>query len=132
MNADAISHEDYLNAPGESFSLTFDTPGTYGYYCEPHQGAGMAGECTAAAGWAAAPATAQLGGGQPQHWVLGAGGKVLEGSATQHGWLGWLAKRATPSCAAVVVQPGGCPALIRAPWCPPPPTAAAAGSITVN
>jgi plastocyanin len=21
----------------------FDTPGTYGYYCEPHQGAGMQG-----------------------------------------------------------------------------------------
>ena len=59
MNVDAISHEDYLNAPGESFSLTFDTPGTYGYYCEPHQGAGMAGE------WPA-PAAAQLGGGQ-QH-----------------------------------------------------------------
>lgn len=44
VNAEAISHEDYLNAPGESFSVTFDTAGSYGYYCEPHQGAGMAGE----------------------------------------------------------------------------------------
>jgi plastocyanin len=24
-------------------SNTFDVAGTYGYYCEPHQGAGMAG-----------------------------------------------------------------------------------------
>ena len=46
VNADAISHEDYLNAPGESFSVKFDTAGTYGYYCEPHQGAGMAGKIT--------------------------------------------------------------------------------------
>ncbi len=44
VNAEAISHEDYLNAPGESFSVTFDTAGSYSYYCEPHQGAGMAGE----------------------------------------------------------------------------------------
>jgi len=44
VNADAISHEDYLNAPGESFSIKFDTAGEYGYFCEPHQGAGMAGE----------------------------------------------------------------------------------------
>ncbi|KAL4440020.1 hypothetical protein ABPG75_003021 [Micractinium tetrahymenae] len=46
VNAEAISHEDYLNAPGESFSVTFDTAGSYGYYCEPHQGAGMAGKIT--------------------------------------------------------------------------------------
>merc|ERR1712137_439676 len=43
VDADALSHEDYLNGPGETVSNTFDTPGTYGYYCEPHQGAGMAG-----------------------------------------------------------------------------------------
>jgi plastocyanin len=43
VNADAISHEDYLNGPGEKVTNTFDTPGTYGYYCEPHQGAGMQG-----------------------------------------------------------------------------------------
>eukprot|EP00217_Crustomastix_stigmatica_P013554 CAMPEP_0183795720 /NCGR_PEP_ID=MMETSP0803_2-20130417/5197_1 /TAXON_ID=195967 /ORGANISM="Crustomastix stigmata, Strain CCMP3273" /LENGTH=139 /DNA_ID=CAMNT_0026040205 /DNA_START=48 /DNA_END=467 /DNA_ORIENTATION=+ len=41
VSADAISHEDYLNGPGETVSNTFDTPGTYEGYCEPHQGAGM-------------------------------------------------------------------------------------------
>merc|ERR1712087_957689 len=44
VDADAISHEDYLNGPGEQVTNTFDTPGTYGYYCEPHQGAGMVGK----------------------------------------------------------------------------------------
>jgi plastocyanin len=44
VNADALSHEDYLNAPGEEYTAKFDTPGEYGYYCEPHQGAGMAGK----------------------------------------------------------------------------------------
>ena len=44
VNADAISHEDYLNGPGEKVTNKFDTPGTYGYYCEPHQGAGMQGK----------------------------------------------------------------------------------------
>lgn len=44
VNAEAISKEDYLNAPGEKFSVKFSTPGTYGYYCEPHQGAGMVGK----------------------------------------------------------------------------------------
>lgn len=28
---------------GQSFSVTFDTPGTYGYVCTPHQALGMAG-----------------------------------------------------------------------------------------
>nr|P00300.1 RecName: Full=Plastocyanin [[Chlorella] fusca] len=45
-NAEALSHEDYLNAPGESYSAKFDTAGTYGYFCEPHQGAGMKGTIT--------------------------------------------------------------------------------------
>mmetsp|Transcript_537 Transcript_537/g.706 ORF Transcript_537/g.706 Transcript_537/m.706 type:complete len:151 (-) Transcript_537:85-537(-) len=44
VDADAISHEDYLNGPGDEVSNTFDTPGEYGYYCEPHQGAGMVGK----------------------------------------------------------------------------------------
>jgi plastocyanin len=29
--------------PGESYSHTFETPGTYRYYCIPHREAGMAG-----------------------------------------------------------------------------------------
>ena len=28
---------------GESFSYTFDTPGVYPYYCEPHRDRGMVG-----------------------------------------------------------------------------------------
>mmetsp|Transcript_32687 Transcript_32687/g.32407 ORF Transcript_32687/g.32407 Transcript_32687/m.32407 type:complete len:148 (+) Transcript_32687:20-463(+) len=43
VNADAISRDDLLNAPGESFSVKLTTPGEYGYFCEPHQGAGMVG-----------------------------------------------------------------------------------------
>lgn len=44
VNADALSHDDYLNAPGESYTAKFDTAGEYGYFCEPHQGAGMVGK----------------------------------------------------------------------------------------
>jgi plastocyanin len=29
--------------PGESYAHTFETPGTYRYYCIPHHEAGMAG-----------------------------------------------------------------------------------------
>merc|ERR1711972_307859 len=44
VNAEALSREDYLNAPGETYSVKFEKAGTYGYYCEPHQGAGMKGK----------------------------------------------------------------------------------------
>merc|ERR1712048_1377093 len=43
VDAGALSKEELLNAPGETFSMKFDKAGTYGYYCEPHQGAGMKG-----------------------------------------------------------------------------------------
>jgi plastocyanin len=43
VNAEALSTPDLLNAPGEKFTTKFTTAGTYGYYCEPHQGAGMKG-----------------------------------------------------------------------------------------
>jgi len=43
-NAEALSHEDYLNAPGETATSKFDVAGEYSYYCEPHQGAGMQGK----------------------------------------------------------------------------------------
>ncbi|KIZ00519.1 Plastocyanin [Monoraphidium neglectum] len=43
VDADAISRDDYLNAPGETYSLKLSASGTYKYYCEPHQGAGMVG-----------------------------------------------------------------------------------------
>merc|ERR1712054_107285 len=44
VSAEALSHEDYLNAPGEKATSKFDVAGTYEYYCEPHQGAGMQGK----------------------------------------------------------------------------------------
>lgn len=44
MSSDAISREDLLNAPGETYSVKLTAAGTYGYYCEPHQGAGMVGK----------------------------------------------------------------------------------------
>ncbi|GFR40959.1 hypothetical protein Agub_g1623 [Astrephomene gubernaculifera] len=44
VNAEAISRDDLLNAPGESFTVKLDAAGEYGFYCEPHQGAGMVGK----------------------------------------------------------------------------------------
>ena len=32
-----------LGTTGDRFTHTFNTPGTYAYYCEPHQGQGMTG-----------------------------------------------------------------------------------------
>ena len=46
VNADAISQGELLNAPGEEYAVTLDTPGSYAFYCEPHQGAGMVGKVT--------------------------------------------------------------------------------------
>jgi len=40
--------DEQLGEPGESFTMKFDTAGTYGYYCEPHRGAGMLGTLTVA------------------------------------------------------------------------------------
>jgi plastocyanin len=44
VDVGSISREDYLNAPGETYEIKFDKAGTYGYYCEPHRGAGMQGK----------------------------------------------------------------------------------------
>jgi plastocyanin len=38
------SHQQLMFSPGESYEATFDSPGTYSYYCAPHRGAGMAGK----------------------------------------------------------------------------------------
>merc|ERR1712187_524123 len=43
-DVELLSHEDYLNAPGEKVTTKFEKAGTYGYYCEPHRGAGMMGK----------------------------------------------------------------------------------------
>ncbi len=37
------SHTALSFSSGESFEVTFDTPGEYDYYCQPHRGAGMVG-----------------------------------------------------------------------------------------
>ena len=34
---------DGLIDPGETFEVTFDEPGTYKYFCLPHEGSGMKG-----------------------------------------------------------------------------------------
>ena len=39
-----LSHADLAFAPGESWTETFSTAGTYDFYCEPHRGAGMVGK----------------------------------------------------------------------------------------
>jgi plastocyanin len=46
VNAEALSREDYLNAPGEKYTVKLSEKGTYSYYCEPHRGAGMQGKIT--------------------------------------------------------------------------------------
>jgi plastocyanin len=38
-----LSHSGLLFAPGESFDISFDTPGDYTFWCDPHKGAGMTG-----------------------------------------------------------------------------------------
>ncbi|KAJ9510747.1 hypothetical protein QJQ45_027623 [Haematococcus lacustris] len=43
VSVDAISREDYMNAPGETYTVKLDTAGEYGFYCEPHQGALLCG-----------------------------------------------------------------------------------------
>ena len=50
VSVDALSHEDYLNGAGDSVTTKFDVAGTYGYYCEPHQGAGMVGKVRSGGG----------------------------------------------------------------------------------
>eukprot|EP01023_Acetabularia_acetabulum_P069021 TRINITY_DN98_c0_g1_i7.p1 TRINITY_DN98_c0_g1~~TRINITY_DN98_c0_g1_i7.p1 ORF type:complete len:155 (-),score=40.10 TRINITY_DN98_c0_g1_i7:118-582(-) len=46
VDADAISAEDYLNSAGETHVIKLSTAGSYGFYCQPHQGAGMVGTIT--------------------------------------------------------------------------------------
>merc|ERR1719502_150799 len=42
VDQEAISMDDQLGDEGATFSKKFDVAGSYGYYCEPHRGAGMA------------------------------------------------------------------------------------------
>ena len=46
VDAEKLSHEEYIQVKGETVSSTFTTPGEYSYYCGPHQGGGMVGKIT--------------------------------------------------------------------------------------
>lgn len=49
---------------GESFSFTFEEPGTYDYFCRPHEQLGMVGTVTVTGGGGAQDAGAQAAGAQ--------------------------------------------------------------------
>jgi len=42
FDEEAISMDEQLGEEGQTFTKKFDVAGSYGYYCEPHRGAGMA------------------------------------------------------------------------------------------
>jgi len=48
VDAESISMDDQLGDEGATYSQKFTAKGTYGYYCEPHAGAGMKAELTVA------------------------------------------------------------------------------------
>ncbi|KAG5390687.1 hypothetical protein IGI04_032228 [Brassica rapa subsp. trilocularis] len=39
----SMDEQDLLNAAGETYEVALTEPGTYSFYCAPHQGAGMVG-----------------------------------------------------------------------------------------
>lgn len=39
-----LSHKKLLQKPKQEVETTFNEPGEYNYYCEPHRGAGMTGK----------------------------------------------------------------------------------------
>jgi plastocyanin len=41
VDQEKISMDDQLGDEGATFTMKLDVAGTYGYYCEPHRGAGM-------------------------------------------------------------------------------------------
>ena len=41
MSASSISMDDQLGDEGATYTVKLDAKGSYGYYCEPHAGAGM-------------------------------------------------------------------------------------------
>ena len=48
VDVESISMDEQLGEVGDEFVRSFQTAGTYEYYCEPHRGAGMAGVLTVA------------------------------------------------------------------------------------
>ena len=46
VNAEKISMDDQLGDEGATYTMKFDTAGSYSYFCQPHRGAGMNAELT--------------------------------------------------------------------------------------
>nr|AEK78855.1 DNA damage repair protein/transcription factor [Lepidium latifolium] len=42
----SMDEQDTRNDPGEKYEVALTEPGTYSFYCAPHQGAGMVGKVT--------------------------------------------------------------------------------------
>lgn len=42
----SMDEADLLNGAGETYEVTLNEPGSYSFYCAPHQGAGMVGKLT--------------------------------------------------------------------------------------
>jgi plastocyanin len=42
----SMDEQDLLNGAGETYEVALTEPGTYSFYCAPHQGAGMVGKVT--------------------------------------------------------------------------------------
>jgi plastocyanin len=72
---------------GQTFSFTFNTPGTYNYFCRPHEAQGMVGSVTVIAGDAATAQPAMPTTGGPS--LLLPAAALLLGS----GILGWTVLR---------------------------------------
>ena len=106
MNADALSHEDYFNAPGETYTVKLDAAGSYGYYCEPHQGAGMVSERS----WRGAAGLAGAG------WLEKGIGTAAEAGCG----VWWLFAHALPACLCCAADRAPCAVRLQT------------GTITVN
>jgi plastocyanin len=72
---------------GQSFSYTFNEPGTYTYFCRPHEAQGMVGSVTVTAGGAPTAQPSMPATGGPSLVLLA--GALLLGS----GILGWSVLR---------------------------------------
>ena len=72
---------------GQTFSFTFNTPGTYRYFCRPHEAVGMVGTVTVTGGGAATAQPSMPSTGGPS--LLLPAAALLLGSAI----LGWTVLR---------------------------------------